>query len=73
MRDARTNKGKNVWFLDNGCSRHMMGDRSMFLSIAEKDGGTMTFGGNDKGKIIGVGKIGKNHQTSLTICFWLMV
>jgi transposase InsO family protein len=48
------------WYLDSGCSRHMTGDRSLFSSLVAKDGGYVTFGDNNKGKIIGIGKIGKS-------------
>ena len=46
------------WYLDSGCSHHMTGERCMFQSLLPKTGGTVTFGGNQKGMIAGVGKIG---------------
>ncbi|KAK2967248.1 hypothetical protein RJ640_016040 [Escallonia rubra] len=48
----------NKWILDSGCSRHMIGDRSLFSHITPKNGGLVTFGDNSNGKIIGKGKIG---------------
>jgi len=30
--------GNQLWFLDGGCSTHMTGDRSNFLSLAAFDG-----------------------------------
>ena len=33
-----------LWFLDNGCSRHMTGDKSLFKSLKEKEDGYVTFG-----------------------------
>src|SRR4029078_4508615 len=36
----------------------MSGNASLFSEIEESNGGSVTFGDNDKGKIIGVGKIG---------------
>ena len=45
------------WYLDNGCSRHMMGDRRKFSLLQEKDGGMVSFGGKDKGKIIELSKV----------------
>ncbi|GKV15616.1 hypothetical protein SLEP1_g26391 [Rubroshorea leprosula] len=45
---------KNKWYLDSGCSRHMTGDPSQFLSLMPLDGGTVTFGDNGKG----IGEIG---------------
>ena len=43
----------------------MTGDKEKFSSLMNKQGGTVTFGGKDKGKIIGVGKIGKNPSNSI--------
>jgi len=34
------------WYLDSGCSRHMTGEMSMFLTLTMKEGGTVGFGGN---------------------------
>jgi len=51
-------KENNQWYLDSGCSRHMTGNKKLFLSLEPFDGGRVTFGDNKKGKIVGVGKIG---------------
>jgi len=48
------------WYLDSGCSRHMTGERSMFLTLTMKEAGTVRFGGNQIGKIIGTGTIGNS-------------
>jgi len=48
------------WYLDSGCSRYMTGDRSLFLTLRMKEGGTVGFGGNQTGKIIGSGTIGNS-------------
>ena len=29
------------WYLDSGCSRHMTGERSLFLTLTMKEGGTV--------------------------------
>ena len=50
---------KGMWFLDSGCSRHMTGDKSMFAYLSSKDGGYLIFRDNRKGKIIGIGNVGK--------------
>ena len=39
----------------------MMGDQSKFASIKPKDGGKVTFSGNQCGKIAGIGKIDNNE------------
>jgi len=48
------------WYLDSGCSRYMTGERSMFLTLTMKEGGTVIFGGIQNGKIIGTGTIGNS-------------
>jgi hypothetical protein len=39
----------------------MMGDKNKFTSLTLKDGGNVKFG-DRKGKIIGIGNIGKTHS-----------
>ena len=48
-----------MWYIDSGCSRHMSGDRNLFVEIKMKNHGHVTFGDNNNGKIIGIGKVGK--------------
>ena len=45
------------WYLDSGCSKHMIGDKSKFLSISFKQEGHVTYGDNNKGRILGRGSI----------------
>ena len=40
----------------------MTGDKNKFTSLTLKDGGNVKFGDNSKGKIIGIGNIGKTHS-----------
>ncbi|XP_057982402.1 uncharacterized protein LOC131167625 [Malania oleifera] len=56
----KTSLIKNKWILDSGCSRHMMGDASKFISLSCKKEGLVTFGDNAKRRIIGKGKIGNS-------------
>ena len=46
-----------LWYLDNGCSRHMTGDRSLFKVFESKKGGNVTFGDGSKSQIKGKGTI----------------
>ena len=60
------NKEESVrkkWYIDSGCSKHMTGDVSKFTTISPKKSGHVTYGDNNKGKIIGVGKIGTSSST----------
>ena len=46
------------WYLDSGCSKHMTWDINKFATLSRYDeGGTVTFGDDSKGKIIGIGNI----------------
>ncbi|CAJ2652564.1 unnamed protein product [Trifolium pratense] len=55
-------KAKNSnWYLDSGCSKHMTGDKSKFSLLTSKNGGYVSYGDNNKGKIIGIGTIGSDH------------
>ena len=44
---AKVRGGNQLWLLDSGCSRHMIGVRSIFLSLIAFDGGRVAIG---KGK-----------------------
>ncbi|KAK1385648.1 hypothetical protein POM88_023383 [Heracleum sosnowskyi] len=43
---------RNKWIVDSGCSRHMTGDKSKFISIDAKDGGLVTLGDSTTVRII---------------------
>ena len=61
---VRKKKTKGKWFLDSGCSRHMTGDYSKLSSFTSiKNGGTVTFGDNGKGEILGYGNVGTGSIT----------
>nr|GFA86677.1 hypothetical protein [Tanacetum cinerariifolium] len=44
-----------LWYLDSGCSKHMMGDRSWLLNFVKKFIGTVRFGNDHFGAIMGYG------------------
>ena len=37
-----------LWYLNNECSRHMIGDQSLFKVFESKKGGNVTFGDGSK-------------------------
>ncbi|KAI9125565.1 hypothetical protein K1719_002983 [Acacia pycnantha] len=47
----------NKWYIDSGCSRHMTGDQSKFASIKHKEGGKVTFGGNESEEFLALAKL----------------
>ncbi|XP_070003982.1 uncharacterized protein [Nicotiana sylvestris] len=53
------------WFMDSGCSKHMTGNTTDFLSLKALQGGSVSFGNGKKGYILRVGKVGKSltHST----------
>ncbi|XP_017972543.1 PREDICTED: uncharacterized protein LOC108661158 [Theobroma cacao] len=55
-------KEKEPWFMDNGCSRHMIRNEVLFAQLDKKKGGIVSFGDDLKGRIYGIGTIGKNFQ-----------
>ena len=56
---------RKEWYIDSGCSKHMTGDASKFTHISPKKSGHVTYGDNNKGRILGVGKIGTNSSNSI--------
>nr|GEX80066.1 retrovirus-related Pol polyprotein from transposon TNT 1-94 [Tanacetum cinerariifolium] len=44
-----------LWYLDSGCSNHMTGDRSPFMNFVKKFIGTVRFGNDHFGAIMGYG------------------
>jgi hypothetical protein len=48
---------KNPWYIDSGCSKHMTGDKSKFLTLSENKSGNVTFGNDAPGKIKGKGMV----------------
>ena len=43
----------------------MTGDKSKFTHLSPKSSGFVTYGDNNKGKILGIGKVGKTSSTSI--------
>ena len=46
-----------LWYLDNGCSRHMTGDKSLFKSLKEKVGDYVTFGNGSHAQVLSKGAV----------------
>jgi len=57
--------GKDLWYLDSGCSRHISSNAFLLAEIKKKGHGSVTFGDKHIAKIIGVGKIGENPSNSI--------
>ena len=48
--DCMQGKRNNIWYLDNGCSRHMTGDSTLLTEFMERAGPNITFGDDIKCK-----------------------
>nr|GFC74363.1 integrase, catalytic region, zinc finger, CCHC-type, peptidase aspartic, catalytic [Tanacetum cinerariifolium] len=44
-----------LWYLDSGCSKHMIGDRSQLINFVQKFLGTVKFRNDHVAKIMGYG------------------
>nr|GEV15768.1 uncharacterized mitochondrial protein AtMg00810-like [Tanacetum cinerariifolium] len=47
----------NLWIIDSGCSKHMMGNRALLTNFVEKFLRTVRFGNNDFAVIAGYGDV----------------
>ncbi|KAI3746443.1 hypothetical protein L6452_08877 [Arctium lappa] len=57
-------KGKSIWHVDSGCSRHMTGNMSCLQYFKHINGGDVAFGDNlTGGKISGKGNVTKGKMT----------
>ena len=48
---------KGPWYIESGCSKHMTGDKSKFLSLSECKSGNVAFGNDAPRKIKGKGMV----------------
>nr|GEX47391.1 hypothetical protein [Tanacetum cinerariifolium] len=56
-----------LWYLDSGCSKHMTGDRSRLMNFIKKFIGTVRFGNDHFGAIIGYG----DYVIGDSVIFWV--
>src|ERR1041385_4586884 len=51
--------GGSEWVMDSGCTNHMTGDKDLFTEdkLTESSQRYITFGHNNKGKLLGLGKV----------------
>ncbi|KAK1384154.1 hypothetical protein POM88_021889 [Heracleum sosnowskyi] len=52
---------RNLWYLDSGCSRHMIGDSTLLTEFQERAGPCIAFGDDNKGYTKGYGLISKEN------------
>ena len=52
------------WIIDSGCSHHMTGDKSKFITFTRYDGNSVRFGNNAPCQIKGKGNIKLTEKIS---------
>jgi hypothetical protein len=54
---------KSWWYVDNGCLKHMTGDKKKFLTLKKEQDGSVSFGNDNSSRIIGKGivKLGSKY------------
>ncbi|XP_070008297.1 uncharacterized protein [Nicotiana sylvestris] len=57
---------KGKWYLDSACSSHMTGDKNLYKEVTKIDGGSVKFGDDSKGKIIGTRIIPFDNNCDIT-------
>ena len=60
---------KQPWYLDSGCSKHMTGDASQLINLKWKSARFVTYGDNNRGRILGVGDIGGDDDVIIKDVF----
>jgi hypothetical protein len=57
---------KNIWLIDSGCSRHMIGDKGLFSSLVPVvTKRYITFGDNGRGRVLSKGEIKVSDKITL--------
>nr|GEX21421.1 hypothetical protein [Tanacetum cinerariifolium] len=58
-----------LWYLESGCSKHMIGDRSQLINFVHKFLGTVKFGNDHVAKIMGYGDYKIGNMTISRVYF----
>ncbi|KAJ9544455.1 LOW QUALITY PROTEIN: hypothetical protein OSB04_024162 [Centaurea solstitialis] len=54
---------KGIWYLDNGCSKHMTGNKLVLVDFKEEAGPSVKFGGEGRGITRGYGTLANGKTT----------
>jgi hypothetical protein len=55
MLSLQAQHNKHKWYVDNGCSNHMTGDKDMFITLKRERDGSISLGNDNLTRIIGRG------------------
>jgi hypothetical protein len=48
---------RSDWYVDNGFSKHMTGDKNRFITLKKEKDGSVSFGNDNSARIIGKGTV----------------
>jgi len=51
LHTSQGTSSSDVWYFDNGCSRHMTGENIFFKNIRPSNDGRVVFGDGSKGRV----------------------
>jgi len=54
------------WYIDSGCSKHMIGDQNKFITLKEEKGGNVTFVDNAFATVVGKGIVSLDNGKTKT-------
>ena len=57
----------DIWFLDNGCSNHMTGDKTLFVKMDESVRSQVLMGDNSPVQAQGKGIVSVNTKSSIKL------
>jgi hypothetical protein len=57
---------KHKWYVDNGCSKDMTGDKDRFLTLKKERDGSVSFGNENLAKNIGKGIVNIISKDAMT-------
>ena len=56
---------RSQWCVDRGCSKHMTSDKSTFVSLDQRKGGSVSFGNDNSSKIMGKGTVELSNKNQM--------
>ena len=60
---------KGIWYMHNGCSRHMTRNKSVLSDYHDEKGPSVIFGGNCKGQTRGFGTLSNGVTTFRRVAY----
>jgi hypothetical protein len=61
----QSQRRKSEWYIDSGCSKHVIGDKDRFVIVKKENNGSASFGNDNSTKIIGKGTINLGSKDTI--------